>query len=188
MSTDESKNEISKNKDSWDKWHIIANSFAILLVPILVGYFGYQINAAIKDKEISQKYVELAIGILRGDPDKESPALREWAINIINTNSLVKLDPKAREELKRKPLRPVRLAQPLRPNVNAPGAPTTYLIDEKGNVLADEKGNLLTSDSEPLTAGGEPLTFGGPIPPGIIPVMRRDHKDTEKTVTRKAIK
>ena len=173
------KSTTEKAKDLWDKWHIIANSFAILLVPILIGYFGYQINAAIKDKEISQKYVELAIGILRGDPDKESPALREWAINIINTNSLVKLDPKAREELKRKPLRPVRLAQPLTSNVNAPAAPTSYLLDEKGNVLADEKGNLLTSEFEPLTAG-EPLRFYGPLPPGSIPVVRREQKIQKK--------
>ena len=107
MTTD-SKNEgaciSDKPKDRWDKWHIIANSIAILLVPALVGYFGYQINAAVKDKEISQNYVELAIGILKGDPDKESPALREWAISIVNSNSPVKLDPKVREELKRKPL------------------------------------------------------------------------------------
>jgi len=60
-----------KCKDRWDKWHIISNSIAVLLVPAFVGYFGYQINAAVKDKEIGQRYVEVAIGILRGDPDKE---------------------------------------------------------------------------------------------------------------------
>lgn len=163
----DSKKEAEKAKDRWDKWHIIANSVAILLVPALVGFFGYQINAAIKDKEISQKYVEVAIGILRGDPDKESLALREWAINIINANSPVKLDPKVREELKRKPLRPVRLAQPLKPNSSASSTPTKYLIDEKGNILTDEKGNLLTSDGETLTFGG------GPLAPGSIPVKRQ---------------
>ncbi len=178
-----------KSKDRWDKFHVIANSVAILLVPILVGYFGYQINAAIKDKEISQKYVELAIGILRGDPDKESPALREWAINIINVNSPVKLDPKVREELKHKPLRPVRLTQPLTPNAVTSSAPLKYLIDEKGQVLADENGNLLTTESRPLTASSEPHKFKGPLPPGGIPVVvRPDRKDTGVTLNRKADK
>lgn len=103
MTTD-SKNEGSsipdKSKDGWDKAHIIA----IILIPVLVGLFGYFINASVKDKEISLKYVEIAIGILKGDPDKETPALREWAISVINSNSPVKLDTKVREELKRKPL------------------------------------------------------------------------------------
>jgi len=183
---DESLNSSNKNKDRWDKGHIIANSIAVLLVPILVGYFGYQINAAVKDKEISQRYVELAIGILKGDPDKESPALRDWAINIVNANSPVQLDPKVREELKRKPLRPVRLAQPVNPSATSPSTTVKYLIDEKGTLLTDEKGNFLTSEGEPLTAGGEPLTFGGPIPPGAIPVQV--YKEAESKATRKAVK
>lgn len=153
--------KLPEGKDRWDKWHIVANSIAILLVPALVGYFGYQINAAVKDKEISQKYVELAIGILKGDPDKESPALREWAINIVNVNSPVQLDPKVREELKRKPLRPVRVIQSKVLQESNIKTSVKILTDEKGNVLTDENGNILTTEGEPLTSGGEPLTMGG---------------------------
>lgn len=144
----------NKSKDAWDKWHVISNCVAILLVPVLVGYFGYQINLAVKDKEISQKYVELAIGILKGDPDKESPALRDWAISIMNSNSPVKLNPKVREELRHKPLRPVRIMQPKPLNGNDSTSSAKPLTDEKGNFLTDENGNILTTDSEPLRAGG----------------------------------
>jgi len=148
-----------KAKDWWDKSHLVASSIAILLVPILVGYFGNQINSAIKDKEISQKYVELAIGLLKGDPDKESPALREWAINIVNANSPVHLDPKVREELKRKPLRPV-VVQPKNAKRTDTNTSARLITDEKGNVLTDENGNILITESA-VTFGGEPVTFGG---------------------------
>lgn len=149
-----------KAKDWWDKSHLVANSVAILLVPILVGYFGSEINSAIKDKEIGQRYVELAIGILKGDPDKESPALREWAINIVNANSPVHLNPKVREELKRKPLRPVKIIQPKTARGTGTNNTARLITDEKGNVLTDENGNpLITEDV--VTFGGEPVTFGG---------------------------
>jgi hypothetical protein len=164
METDastEPKNGTDKLKDCWDKWHIIANSIAVLLIPTLVGFFGYQINAAVKDKEISQKYVELAIGILKGDPDKESPALLEWAINIVNANSPVKIDPKVREELKKKPLRTVRAISPKTPSTTSS---MKILTDEKGNPLTDENGNILTTEG-PATSGSQIMTYdnGQPI-------------------------
>ena len=150
-----------KTKDRWDKWHIIANSIAILLVPVLIGYFGSEINSAIKDKEISQKYVELAIGLLKNDPGKQSPALREWAISIVNANSPVKIDTKVREELKSKPLRTVRVIQSKTVQGNVTNTSTNFLTDEKGNILTDEDGNALIDESEPVTMGGKPVTFGG---------------------------
>lgn len=150
-----------KTKDWWDKGHIIANSIAILLIPVLVGYFGSEINSAIKDKEISQKYVELAIGLLKNDPGKQSPALREWAINIVNANSPVKIDTKVREELKSNPLRTVRVIQPKKIQGNITNTSTNFLTDEKGNILTDENGNALITESDPVTMGGEPVTFGG---------------------------
>lgn len=140
-------------KDRWDKWHVVSNSIAVLLVPLLVGYFGYEINSAVKDKEISQKYVELSIGILKGDPDKESPALREWALNVINSNSPVKLDPKVREELRHKPLRPVRVVTPKAVENSQHAASTKVITDEKGNFLTDENGNVLVTEGEGLRAG-----------------------------------
>ena len=159
MTTDPStntQNGSNKLKDWWDKWHIIANSVAVLLIPALVGFFGYQINAAVKDKEISQKYVELAIGILKGAPDKESPALREWAISVVNVNSPVQIDPKVREELKQKPLRSVRVISPKMPSNRFP---VQVLTDEKGNPLTDENGNLLTTEGVQTTSGGQPMTY-----------------------------
>lgn len=156
-------------KDSWDKWHIAANSLAILLVPALLAYFGAQINASIKDKEISQKYVELAIGLLRVDPDKQPPALRNWAINIVNANSPVPLEAAVRDELKQRPLRPVKAFLTARvkaattasaPELSVKGTPSV-LTDGKGNVITDGDGNAIITGGEPLTFGGDNLTFGG---------------------------
>jgi len=154
-----------KTKDNWDKWHIVINCIAILLVPILVAYFGSKINTAIKDKEISQKYVELAIGLLKVDPDKESPALREWAINIVNGNSPVRINEKVREELKRKPLRPARVVQSSQVKVMSSTASVKPLANGKANILTDEKGNAITDENgNVLIIEGEPSTKGG-MPP-----------------------
>jgi type II secretory pathway component GspD/PulD (secretin) len=155
-----------KAKDKWDKWHIVANSIAILLVPILVAYFGNQINTAIKDREISQKYVELAIGLLKVAPDSQSPALREWAINIVNANSSVRINEKVREELKHKPLRPARvvlsahvkgISSTSSAKLSANGN-SNILTDEKGNAITDEKGNVLIIEGEPATMDNKPIT------------------------------
>ncbi len=159
----------SKAKDTWDKWQIIINILAIILVPILVSYFGSKINSTIKDKEVSQKYVELAIGLLKVEPEKQPPALRVWAIKIVNAYSPVPVSEKVLEELKRKPLRPARVVQSTRAkeisSVASAKLPANgnanILTDEKGNAITDENGNVLVLDGEPLTVDGKTITITG---------------------------
>lgn len=48
-----------KKKDLWDILQIGANSFAVIVVPVLIAYYGHSINTTLKDREIKQKYVEM---------------------------------------------------------------------------------------------------------------------------------
>ena len=79
-----------------------------------------------KQVELNQKYIEIAVGILNSKPTPETIPLRDWAIDIIDKYSEIKLSKEAKKLLKVKPLSKVQ-----------------YLTDEKGNNITDEKGNRL---------------------------------------------
>ncbi len=91
-------------KDGWDKAEIVAK----MLVPIVIALFGYLINNSIqekalqqKDVELSQKYIEIAVGILKSDPSKkEKEPLRAWAIDVLKKYSPIEISPAAIEALK----------------------------------------------------------------------------------------
>ena len=54
----------------------------------------------VKDREIDLQYLNVALGILREDPDKSQlSAVRSWAIDVINVSAPVKISPEARKQL-----------------------------------------------------------------------------------------
>jgi hypothetical protein len=110
-------------KDWWDKSKIVINVLALIIVPGVITYYGNSINSTLKEMEIKVKYVEIAAGILSEKPGEETNALRDWAIKVIDSCSIVPLGPNAIEELRRNPM---------------PGS--GYLTDEKGNIYTDERG------------------------------------------------
>ncbi len=57
------------------------------LTPIIVAVVGNNVTTAIKEREVSSKFVELAVSILRDPPKKEQRELREWAVKIIGNHS-----------------------------------------------------------------------------------------------------
>jgi hypothetical protein len=138
-------------KDSWDKADIVIKIFATLLVPLLLAFAGIYFDNAMKEKErlqknkeISLKYIEIAVGILNAKPTNDNQSLRDWAIKTINKYSETKLSLGAIKVLKENPLP--------KPQVIYKENPVTiidagsFLTDEKGNKLTDEKGNPLTTE------------------------------------------
>jgi hypothetical protein len=95
-------------KDRWDKVDIIAKMVIGVLVPVVITFFGYKINRSIqekaqqqKDVELSQKYIEIAVGILNSDPSKkEKEPLRDWAIDVLKKYSPIEISPAAIKALK----------------------------------------------------------------------------------------
>jgi predicted aconitase len=67
---------------------------------LAIAWVGGTYNASIKDSENRIRYVELAIEQLRSPPTPETTALREWAVELLDSQSPVKLSPAAKAQLK----------------------------------------------------------------------------------------
>ncbi|QSV46224.1 hypothetical protein [Geobacter benzoatilyticus] len=138
-------------KDRWDKADIIAKIFATLLVPVVLATAGIYYNNAMKvkeqlqkDKEISLKNIEIAVGILNAKPTNQNQSLRDWAIKTINIYSEIKLSPNAMKLLKERSLPKPQVIYKENPVTIIDGG--TFITDEKGSKLTDEKGNPLATD------------------------------------------
>lgn len=90
----------TSQKDPWDKLQVIAIVLASLFVPLAVAFVGHTYTSAMKESENRLKYVELAVSILRAEPAPENAALRDWAVEVINNQSVVPLSAQAQAQLK----------------------------------------------------------------------------------------
>ncbi len=88
-------------KDVWDKLRALGPFLAGVGVPVAIAWIGNSYSASIKDAENRVRYVEIAISELRSTPKPETAALRAWAVDLLDSQSPVKLSPEAREQLKR---------------------------------------------------------------------------------------
>jgi len=96
-------------KDIWEIRKDKALTFAGIVTPIVIAVIGGCYNSSMKDSENRVRYVELAINQLRSPPTPETAALREWALNLLDSQSPIKLSPGAKEQLKTNAL-PVSLS------------------------------------------------------------------------------
>ena len=94
------KNNKNEKKDFWDKTRIIGT----LLIPIVIAILGFFINNTIKEKEIKLQYIEMALDILREEPNQDSIGLRLWAIDVAQKYSIIGFSEEALEELKKSSL------------------------------------------------------------------------------------
>ncbi|MBB4302343.1 hypothetical protein GGD81_001370 [Rhodobium orientis] len=80
-------------------------AIAIAVITSGLSFAGGWWTFASKDRELDIKMVEVALSILRSDPEK-SPAsgARTWAMDILDQYSGVTLTPKARAELQSAPV------------------------------------------------------------------------------------
>jgi hypothetical protein len=85
--------------NSWEKSRILGNLIATILIPVVIVLVANWYTSAMKERELSIKYVELAIGILREEPKKDSEDIRIWAVDIVNTYSKVKISKSLKEKL-----------------------------------------------------------------------------------------
>ena len=68
-------------------------------VPLLVAYYGNGISPANKKLENRVKYVELATAILRSKPKPDSQPLRNWAVELLDSQAPVRLSAAAKKQL-----------------------------------------------------------------------------------------
>lgn len=93
--------EITENKkrDVWDKLSSLSGFIASVLVPIVIALVGHSYTSAIKEAENRVRYTELAISILKEDPEKDRNDVREWAVDVINQYSGVPMSANVRQQL-----------------------------------------------------------------------------------------
>jgi hypothetical protein len=75
------------------------NIGALVVVPILVAWFGSRIQQSVADQGVRKDYVQMAIGILSSRPISKDDPLRGWAIEILAKNSPVPLTLSAKKGL-----------------------------------------------------------------------------------------
>jgi hypothetical protein len=91
----------AKVKDRWDKWDIVARILSYFLTPLLVVIIGGQIQTSLTQRTVDKDYVVAALSIL-GQPPEDTdlaPALRTWAVDVLNECSPVKFEPEVQEAL-----------------------------------------------------------------------------------------
>jgi hypothetical protein len=79
-------------------------ALAIIGIPLVLLWVGNKVANAVKDREIKEKYVELATTILAEVPyaerhDDVRRALRIWATDVVNTYSEIKLPESTQQAL-----------------------------------------------------------------------------------------
>lgn len=93
--------------DKWTKLQAVGT----VALPVVVAVIGGAYTWSAKQSENQVRYVELAVAQLRSPPTPESTALREWAVDLLDSQAPVKLSAAARAQLMSTPLAaPVALA------------------------------------------------------------------------------
>lgn len=88
----------------WEKMRIASTIIASLLIPLVIAFVSQSYTTAMKQNEISVRYVEIAISILKSPPDPATDSLRNWAIDVINHHSEVPLTSQALIEMQKQNL------------------------------------------------------------------------------------
>jgi len=78
----------------------VALIISAIAVPIIAAKIGGEVNSAMKESENRIRYVELAINQLRSLPSPETASLRDWAVELLDEQSPVKLSEDAKAQLK----------------------------------------------------------------------------------------
>lgn len=120
----------------------IVTMLAATAVPALIAWIGGEYTKSVKESENRVRFVELAIAQLRASPTPETTALREWAVELLDSQAPIKLSPVAREQLKKNALQVVQLSASAHGAVLASGA----LSISAGKAIGDE--NSQASDRD----------------------------------------
>ena len=79
----------------------LASAVAVVAVPVVVAVVGSYYTTVTKEREVSGKFVELAVQILSKEPTRtETDArIRTWATTILDQYSGVRFDTKTRDDI-----------------------------------------------------------------------------------------
>ncbi len=95
-----------KEVQEWIK--TISTCLATVIIPLVIFFVGQSYTKSIEEREkttqeaaskreIAEKYIELATAILK---ENQNPDIRDWAVDIINYYSDVKMSGKVKQEIR----------------------------------------------------------------------------------------
>jgi hypothetical protein len=85
----------------WEATERVSKTLSMLAIPVVLGIGGWVIQQRLQNQTVSRDYVQLAVSILKEPQDsKIDPAMRDWAVQLLNENSPTKFDKKVAEQLK----------------------------------------------------------------------------------------
>ena len=89
-------------KETLEKYQIIANIFAVIAIPVLVGVFGWVIQNHRNQKEIRRDFVQIAISVLSDKTKSENGDvnLKGWAVRLLANSSPVEFTPEEMDALR----------------------------------------------------------------------------------------
>lgn len=86
-------------KDKLERIQAIASIASSIALPLMLAIIGYLLQRQIADEGLKKDYVSIAAGILKEDPGKQEPDLRQWAVLVLDTNSPIPFSNKAKDGL-----------------------------------------------------------------------------------------
>ena len=93
--------KIASKKDVWSLWSspVVAAIFTGVIAIIAESIVSYQQSAHQFRLSYDQDRAQMAVDILRSDPDVTGPAIRGWAMNVLDETSSVPLPEQMPEDL-----------------------------------------------------------------------------------------
>jgi hypothetical protein len=82
----------------------VSKILSSIAIPIVLAVVGYYVQRQIADEGLKKDYVAIAAGILKDSPKAQDAALRNWAVQMLDSNSPIRFTPEAKASLRNAPL------------------------------------------------------------------------------------
>jgi hypothetical protein len=100
----------SGDTNSWERARTISAIASATLLPLVLAWVGHIYAESQKQRDVSLKYVELALRILESPANGPASApLRTWAVDVLNDSGPTKLPAEAMAQLRIAPILTVRI-------------------------------------------------------------------------------
>ena len=86
-------------KDKLERIQSIASICSSIAIPLVLAVMGYFVQKQFAEEGLKKDYVSIAAGILKGDPSTQEPDLRQWAVNMLDSNSPIPFSKQAKDGL-----------------------------------------------------------------------------------------
>lgn len=86
----------------WATIEKISKTLSAVAIPVVLAGGGWFIQKQLQNQAVSRDYVQLAVSILREpDQSKVKPEMRQWAVDLLQANSPIKLSGETEAKLKK---------------------------------------------------------------------------------------